>query len=318
MKFGVQASQSGIAWNDYHDLVQWLDTGSNFEFLWLTDHFVTGFGTAFGSDGDYFEGWTTLASVAEATNRLRIGVLVSGNTYRHPAVLAKMATTVDHISGGRLEFGLGGAWHAYEHEVFAIPFLTTKERLDRLDEAAELIKKLWTEDHPTFEGKYYQLKAPPYHPPNVQEPHPPILIGGAGEKRTLRTVARFADVANISFNEAHPDTVRHKFEVLDQHCRDIGRAPSEIRRTVQVACMMGADDAVVERTVQGLSGMLGLSQQHARETILAGTPEEVRAQIDKLAGAGVTEVYITLIGNTSGARPMLDQFSEQVIPTFAG
>lgn len=317
MKFGVQASQSGITWDEYIDLVKWLDTGSNFEYLWLTDHFVTGFGTAFGSDGPYLEGWTTLSAVAQATSRIRIGVLVSGNTYRHPAVLAKQATTVDHISGGRLEFGLGGAWHVYEHEVFGIPFLTTKERLDRMDEAAELIKKLWTEDRPTFEGEYYQLKAPPYHPPNVQKPHPPILIGGAGEKRTLRTVARFADVANVSFNQAHPDTVRHKFEVLDQHCRDIGRDPSEIRRTVQVACMMGAPEAVVDRTVQGFSAMLGLTPEQARETILAGTPDDVRAHIDKLAGAGVTEVYITLIGNTSGAKPMLEQFSEHVIPAFA-
>jgi F420-dependent oxidoreductase-like protein len=316
VKFGVQASQSGITWSEYLDLVQWLDRDSRFDYLWLTDHFVTGFGTAFGSEGPYFEGWTTLAAVAQATSRLRIGVLVSGNTYRHPAVLAKQATTVDHISGGRLEFGLGGAWHVYEHEVFGIPFLTTKERLDRLDEAAELIKKLWTEDRPTFEGKYYQLKAPPYNPANLQKPHPPILIGGAGEKRTLRTVARFADVANISFNQAHPDTVRHKFEVLDGHCRDIGRDPTGIRRTVQVLCMMGADEAAVQRMVQGMSAMLGLTLEQARDTILAGTPDEVRAHIERLAAAGVQETYITLFGQTAGSKPMLEAFSSEIIPAL--
>lgn len=315
MKFGVQVSQSGIAWNDYLPLVQWLDRDSRFDFVWLADHFVTGFGTAFGSDGPYLEGWTTLAAVAHATDRVRLGILVSGNTYRHPAVLAKQATTVDHISNGRLEFGLGGAWHVYEHEVFGIPFLTTKERLDRLDEAAELIKKLWTEDRPTFDGQYYQLKAPPYNPPNVQTPHPPILIGGAGEKRTLRTVARFADVANVSFNQAHPDTLRHKFEVLDGHCRDVGRDPSEIRRTVQVLLAMYDDDAVNQRMIAGLQAMLQLSPEEARETVITGTVEEARAHVQRLQDAGVQEVYVTLM-QTDGSKPMLEKFSEQVIPAL--
>lgn len=315
MKFGVQVSQSGIAWSDYLPLVQWLDSKSRFDYVWLADHFVTGFGTAFGSDGPYLEGWTTLAAVAQATERVRLGILVSGNTYRHPAVLAKQATTVDHISNGRLEFGLGGAWHVYEHEVFGIPFLTTKERLDRLDEAAELIKKLWTEDRPTFEGDYYQLKAPPYNPPNVQTPHPPILIGGAGEKRTLRTVARFADVANVSFEQAHPDTLRHKFEVLDGHCRDVGRDPSEIRRTVQVLLAMYDDDSMNQRMITGLQAMLQLTPEEARETVLTGTVDEARAHIERMQGAGVQEVYVTLM-QTDGSQKMLEQFSEHVIPAF--
>src|SRR5206468_729705 len=149
-------------------------------------------------DGPHFEGWTTLAALAMATERVRIGTLVTANTYRHPAVLAKMATTVDHIPRGRLEFGLGAAWHAYEHEVYGIPFHTARERLERLEESARAIKLLWTEPRPKFEGKYYQLHEPPYNPPNVQQPYPPLLIGGGGEKRTLRTVARYADACNVS------------------------------------------------------------------------------------------------------------------------
>src|SRR3989337_1759458 len=136
MKFGVQATQSGVAWEELLSLWQELDRDSNFDHLWLMDHFVTGFGTAFGSEGPCLEGWTALAALAQATSRVRLGILVTGNIYRHPAVLAKQATTVDHVSRGRLEFGLGAAWHAYEHQAFAIPFHTVRERLERPGQAA--------------------------------------------------------------------------------------------------------------------------------------------------------------------------------------
>jgi alkanesulfonate monooxygenase SsuD/methylene tetrahydromethanopterin reductase-like flavin-dependent oxidoreductase (luciferase family) len=146
-------------------------TGTAFESLWLMDHFVTGFGTAFGSEGPCLEGWSALAALAQATSRVRMGIMVTGNTYRHPAVLAKQATTVDHVSGGRLDFGIGAAWHTYEHEAFAIPFHTVKERLERLEESVQVIKLLWTEPLPKFDGAYYRLNAPPYNPPSVQQPH---------------------------------------------------------------------------------------------------------------------------------------------------
>src|SRR3970282_1205764 len=134
VKCGVQATQSGVTWEELLSLWQELDRESNFDHLWLMGHFVTGAGTAAASSGPCMEGWTALAALALATSRVRLGILGTGNTYRHPAVLAKMATTVDHISGGRLEFGLGGAWHAYEHQAFAIPFYTTGERLARVGE----------------------------------------------------------------------------------------------------------------------------------------------------------------------------------------
>src|SRR3989442_2019250 len=151
VKFGAVPMQSGISWPDLLDVWQELDRDTEFDSLWLVDHFVTGFGQEFGSEGPCMEGWTALAALAQATSRVRLGILVTGNTYRHPAVLAKQATTVDQISHGRLEFGLGAAWHTYEHEAFGIPFHTTGERLSRLDEAVHLIKALWTEDRPEFE-----------------------------------------------------------------------------------------------------------------------------------------------------------------------
>jgi F420-dependent oxidoreductase-like protein len=315
MKFGVQVSQSGMSWQDFLSIVRWLDEESQFEHLWLADHFVTGMGTAFGSEGSYLEGWSSLAAVAQATSRLRIGVLVTGNTYRHPAVLAKMATTVDHISNGRLNFGLGAAWHEYEHQVFGIPFLTVKERLDRLEEAAHLIKLLWTEDRPKFDGKYYQLDAPPYNPPNVQQPHPPILIGGNGEKRTLKIVARYADIANISFTEASAETVKHKFAVLDRHCADVGRDPATIRRTVQKLVFLTDDENVHQRAIIGLKAASDQSEDEVRQTVILGGPEEAVRQIRDLADAGVEETYIVQFDPSR--RQTLEDFSAKVIPEFA-
>src|SRR3972149_19364 len=158
-KFGAQATQAGVTWEEILSLWQELDRDSSFDHLWLMDHFVTGMGTAFDSAGPCMGGWT-----------------------------APPAQT----SGGRREFGLGAAWHTYEHGAFAIPFYTTKERLERLDEAVQVIKLLWTQPRPKFQGRYHQLDEPPDNPPNLQQPHPPILIGGSGERRTLRTVARYA------------------------------------------------------------------------------------------------------------------------------
>src|SRR3990172_7090311 len=162
IKFGAVPTQAGVSWDELLALWRELDRDSNFDQLWLMDHFVTGGGTAFDAQGPCLEGWTLLAALATATSRVRLGVLVTGNTYRPPAVLAKMATTVDHLSGGRLEFGLGAAWHTYEHQAYAIPFHTVPQRLARLDEAAHLIKLLWTQPRPKFDGRYYHLDQPPY------------------------------------------------------------------------------------------------------------------------------------------------------------
>lgn len=311
IKFGVQATQAGVAWEDLLSLWQELDSRSNFDHLWLMDHFVTGMGAAFGSEGPCLEGWSCLSALASVTSRARLGILVTGNTYRHPAVLAKMATTVDHISGGRLEFGLGGAWHTYEHEAFAIPFHTVRERLERLDEAVQLIKLLWTHDRPKFQGRYYQLDGPPYNPPNVQQPHPPMLIGGGGEKRTLLTVAKYADATNV---EGTPEDVRHKFEVLERHCKDVGRDFNEIRRTIQAPLFLNEDPAFQQRVVQGVVSMRGGSEEDARRSVLMGGVEEVKAGVQAYADVGVQEIYLAQFPRFH--RESLLRFSEEVIPAF--
>jgi F420-dependent oxidoreductase-like protein len=309
--FGVNTGQANTTWEELRELWQELDSDSNFDHLWLVDHYVPGAGGAMGSEGPHLEGWTALAGLATTTQRVRIGTLVTGNTYRHPAVLAKMATTVDHISGGRLDFGLGAAWHEYEHQALGIPFHTVRERLERLDEAAHLIKLLWTEDRPKFEGKYYKLDNPPYNPPNVQQPHPPFLIGGGGEKRTLRTVARYADVCNVS---GTPEQVRHKFDVLDQHCRDAGRDPSEIGRTIQIMLFLNDDPAFQERVVQGVKAFRGGTDDEARRSVLMGSVDDVKAGVQAFIDAGVEGFYLQQFPRTH--RESLLRFSKEIIPAF--
>ena len=311
IKFGAVPNQSGVTWHDLLAVWEDLDRESDFDHLWLMDHFVTGFGTAFGADGPCLEGWTALAALAQVTSRVRIGILVTGNTYRHPAVLAKQATTVDHISGGRLELGIGAAWHTYEHEAFGIPFHTTKERLDRLEEAVQVIKALWMDPLPTFTGRHYYLNQPPYNPPNVQEPHPPILIGGGGEKRTLRLVAKYADAANVS---GSPEEVRHKFDVLEQHCTDVGRPYASIRRTMQIPLFLTDDDAFRQRVLQGMSTATGRTEEEVSRTLLLGSVPEIKEQIAEYVEAGVQEF---MLAQWPRFRPeALRQFSAEVIPAF--
>ena len=209
---------------------------AGFDHLWIFDHFNPIGGAPL--DGVIWEGWTLLAAMAEATTRVRIGNMVTGNTYRHPGVLAKIATTVDHLSAGRLEFGLGAAWAEVEHTMLGLDFPSVGQRLRRLDEACTVIKKLWTEERADFDGRYYKLTGALATPKPVQRPYPPFWIGGSGEQRTLRIVAAHADVWNFAGGPV--ETARRKIEVLERHCADVGRDPAEIRLSVQLR--YNADD----------------------------------------------------------------------------
>jgi F420-dependent oxidoreductase-like protein len=214
---------------------------AGFDHLWDFDHFHPIGGAPL--EGDIFDGWSLLAAMAEATKRVRIGNMVTGNTYRHPAVLAKIAATVDHLSGGRLEFGLGAAWAEVEHTMLGMEFPGVGTRLRRLNEACHVIKKLWTEERSNFDGRYYQLQDALASPKPVQKPYPPIWIGGGGEQKTLRIVAEHADVWNMAGGSI--DVARHKVEVLERHCADVGRDPAEIRLSVQLRFDESDPDAIV-------------------------------------------------------------------------
>ncbi|OLC63050.1 MAG: LLM class F420-dependent oxidoreductase [Ktedonobacter sp. 13_1_40CM_4_52_4] len=229
LHFGIKTAPQNTTYEDI--LRVWLeaDTIPIIEHAWVFDHFIP-----LGPDptGQCLEGWTLLAALAARTQRLRVGVMVTGNTYRHPAVLANMAATIDIISRGRLDFGIGAGWNELEHEMYNIPLYAPGERIHRLGEACEVVKRLWTETPANFDGKYYQLKNAYCEPKPVQKPYPPIVIGGGGEKLTLRVVAQYADIWNFAGGPI--DMFQHKNTVLDEHCAAIGRDPSTIERSVQL------------------------------------------------------------------------------------
>jgi F420-dependent oxidoreductase-like protein len=235
VRVGIKLSQQ-LNTIDQQRAVWRLADEAGFDHLWIFDHFNPIGGAPL--DGVIWEGWTLLAAMAEATSRVRIGNMVTGNTYRHPGVLAKIATTVDHLSAGRLEFGIGAGWAEVEHTMLGLDFPGVGERLRRLDEACTVIKKLWTEERADFDGRYYHLTSALANPKPVQRPYPPIWIGGGGEQRTLRIVATHADVWNFAGGPV--ETAIHKVEVLERHCADVGRDPAEIRLSVQLR--FNADD----------------------------------------------------------------------------
>jgi F420-dependent oxidoreductase-like protein len=227
LRFGLKLSQNATI-EQLRGFWRAVDE-AGFDSCWVMDHFAT---LGPRDDGAIFETWTLLAAMAELTSRVRIGCAVVGNTYRHPGVLAKMAVTVDHLSGGRLEFGIGAGWAQNEHTMLGLEFGTRNDRADRLEEALPIIKSLWTQPRTTFEGTHYQLQGAVAEPKPLQQPHPPIWIGGSGPKRTLRLTAQYPDVWNAPGGT--PEEVAASSAILDQHCADVGRDPNEIRRSVQL------------------------------------------------------------------------------------
>ena len=228
LRFGIKTAQQ---FTDYESILRvWIEADSipSIEHAWAFDHFIP-----LGPDptGPQLEGWTLLGALAARTERLRLGLMVTGNIYRHPAVLANIATTVDVISNGRLDFGIGAGWNELECSMYGIELYTPGERIRRLDEACEVIKLLWTQTVANFDGKYYHLKDARCEPKPVQKPYPPFVIGGGGEQLTLRVVAKYASVWNFVGGDV--DTFRHKNEVLNQHCTAIGRDPATIERSIQ-------------------------------------------------------------------------------------
>lgn len=239
MRYGLKLSQSGDM-DELRAVWRIADDGG-FDHLWNMDHFAS-----LGDDPtrEIFDAWALLAAMAEVTTRTRIGCMVTGNTYRHPGVLAKMAVTVDHLSGGRLEFGLGAAWAEHEHTMLGLELGTVGARMDRLEEACQLIRSLWTQPRTTFDGQYYQLADAVAEPKPVQKPYPPIWIGGKGRRRTLRITAQYADAWNVAF--CTPEEFTELSGVLDQHCADVGRDPAQIRRTIQMRLPDVIDDILPE------------------------------------------------------------------------
>jgi F420-dependent oxidoreductase-like protein len=253
---------------------------SGFESLWVMDHFwqLPALG---GPDEPILEAYTLLGALAARTERVQLGTLVTGVTYRNPALLAKMVTTLDIISKGRAILGIGAAWYEPEHDGFGFPFPRAGERLDRLEEAVQICRALFRDDRPTFTGRYYSIADARNVPAPIQDGGPPIMIGGSGERRTLRLVAQYGDMCNVS---GGPTTVAHKLDVLRTHCKDFDRDPSEIVKTRLGTLVLTSTSAETDRSTSFLRGMAGAEFD---EQFIVGEAGEVVDQIGAFVDAGL-------------------------------
>jgi F420-dependent oxidoreductase-like protein len=223
MRFAIKTAPEKTTWPELLAMWRAADDIELFESAWSFDHFEPVYGAR---SEPCLEGWTTLAALAQATERIRVGLLVTGTPYRHPAVLANMAAAVDIVSGGRLELGLGAGWNTTEADAYGIDLLPVRQRMDRFDEACDVIVGLLSQPEFSYQGEHFRIDGGHCEPKPLQQPHPPICIGGSGEKRTLRTVARLAQHWNYLGGPVE-EFVRLR-GVIEQHCADLGRKPSEI------------------------------------------------------------------------------------------
>jgi alkanesulfonate monooxygenase SsuD/methylene tetrahydromethanopterin reductase-like flavin-dependent oxidoreductase (luciferase family) len=244
---------------------------------------------------------------------MRVGTIVAGNTYRHPAVLAKMAANVDVVTGGRLICGIGAGWQENEHQAYGLPFYTVGERLARLDEACQVLKLLWTQDKATFEGRYYQLADAPCMPKPVQQPHPELMIGGGGEKVTLKIAAKHADHWNVW---GGPVMLAHKIAILEEHCARAGRDPRSIVRSANMVVRITDDRAEAEQLVGPVMKRFNRTEEQARDLMLVGSVAEVQDKLARLRDVGVDVLFVPSVFWPEDPRPLLDRVIGEVAPAF--
>lgn len=289
---------AGNPWDELVEVCRHVEA-TGWDGIYFADHFMP---NQADTSGPVAEVWTTMAGLAACVPRVRLGTLVCGNTYRNPAVLAKMAAGVDIISGGRLLLGIGAGWQENEHTAYDIPFYTAGGRLRRLNEAVQIIKSLVSNEKTTFEGRFYSIVDAPLAPKPVQQPLP-ILVGGGGEKVTMRIAAQYADEWNVW---GTPEVLRQKIGVLEGHCRDLGRDPRSIRRSCQALLILDDDPAVVEKArVPG-------------RPLIAGNVAQVQSMIREYIDAGVDELIIPdfNLGGVEQRRATLDRFITEVAAPF--
>lgn len=246
-EYAVKTPPQHGAWQTYLDIWRAADEIETFTHAWNFDHFYPLVGDP---NGTCLESWTMLAALAQATKRIRIGSMVNGMHYRHPAVTASAAATLDIVSGGRFMLGLGAGWFEPESQAYGIELGTVKERMDRFDEGVEVIVSLLTQETTTFDGQFYHLTEARCEPKGVQKPHPPIAIGGTGRKRTMKTAAKYAQLWDALFTETTEEFVELN-QVMNDHCAAVGRDPDEITRSVHLAWSVDDDpSALADRAAE--------------------------------------------------------------------
>lgn len=307
VRFGIQTPQEGATFEAL--AAHWAEADAlGFHSVWLDDHFYP---VVRPQAEPQMEAWTLLAALARETRRIRIGLLVGCNSYRNPALVAKMAATVDVISGGRLIHGLGAGWFASEYEGYGYEMPAIGVRLQQLDEALRIQRLLWTEERPSFTGRHYRLHEAWCNPKPVQQPGPPILVGGGGEKVLLRLVARHADVWN---NGGSIDDFTQKLAVLRRHCEACGRSYDAIEKSWFGNVIIDADPARATARLERTAAAWGMTTEQMAGRALAGTPEQVIERVRAYVAVGVTS-FIGMYGRVEdlrGARLM----AERVLPAF--
>ncbi len=308
MKFGAQVNCYLTTWNNIRTVIEAMEAG-RWDSLWFADHYLPPSQKREEEPLPAYEGYTLIAAAASITERMRLGHLVLGNTYRNPALVAKMAGTVDQISHGRFTLSIGAAWFQREHEAYGWDFPPMKERSDRLEEACALLRALFTADGPVdFEGRYYRLDQAPLSPGGYNNRQIPIMVGGTGERRTLRTLARYGDIMNLDGWARGPMTQEyyfHKVGVLEQHCENVGRDPSEIKRTILMPVKVTDDPAEAEAFIASRS--LG-------EGTAAGPKDYVIERIGQFVDVGVDEIMFA--GLLTSDVEQYHYFEEEILSAF--
>ncbi len=282
---------------------------TGFDSVWVYDHFHT---VPHPTQETTFECWTITAGMARDTKRVKLGQMVTCNGYRNPAYLAKVASTVDVMSNGRLLFGIGAGWYEHEWRAYGYGFPDAPERLKMLRESVQIIRAMWTQEQTEFQGKFYHVNGAINQPKGVQKPHIPLWIGGGGEKVTLKIVAQFADACNVGGGEL--DTIKKKLEILRQHCETVGRNYDEITRSTSINLhLLHPGEDPVTATAQSRRDT---SYEEYSKSYWVGTPDEIKARLDPLLEAGIN--YIILYMPRVAYDPaMVRYFAETVMPNYS-
>ena len=305
--------QEGVTWDDWARLAG-LAEEHGFEGLFRSDHYTA----IIRPDAAALDAWATLAALASLTERIRLGTLVSPATFRHPSVLARMAVTVDHISGGRVDVGMGSGWYEREHLAHGFPFLDGKQRFALFAEQVEIVVRSWTEERFDHEGAAYTLRGQQALPRPVQKPHPPLVLGGTVKPRFAALAARYATEVNTL--GAPNDELRERRAALERACAERGRDPATLGYSVMTACFVGESETDVHDRVARFLAIRGDDADPAalvaerRDRWLVGTVEEVAERIASLGAIGVTRVFLQHLNH--GDDEMVALVGERLIPVL--
>lgn len=327
MQFGTFIPQgwrldlAGIDTSDHWPTMQrvaWQAENLGFDSVWVYDHFHT---VPEPTQEPTYEAWTLMAALAVSTERVRLGQMCTCNGYRSPSYLAKVAASIDAISGGRVEMGIGGGWYEHEYLAYGYPFPKPSVRLGELDEAVQIMNLMWTEDEASFEGKYYSINGAICQPKPVQEAGIPFWIAGGGEQLTLRTAAKYASYTNFG---GSVDVFTHKSQVLADHCDKVGRDFADITRSVNFNVFIGSDAAAVQAKIAATAARAGTvldDGQAATDRLLngpgmaVGTPGQVIDTLKAFEAAGMSYAIIYLPDAAYDAESM-ELFAAEVMPAF--